>query len=101
MPMSFLYLTNGQAAQVWMNEHEDFWNRIEGIRFSISSKTKDQKMASKEIPNFEEIGTIFKDWYSRASCEGVLVRPDRYVFSSIHGKNDLDFAINKLKKLIF
>ena len=58
-------------------------------------------MGSKKIPTFEEIGAIFRDWYSKMSCKGVVVRPDRYVFSTIHEKNDLDLAINKLKKFYF
>ena len=101
MPMSFLYLTDGQAAQVWMNKYEDFWSRIGGVRFLISSKTIDWNMDLKKIPTFEEIGSIFRDWYSKMSCKGVVVRPDRYVFSTIHEKNDLDLAINKLKKFYF
>ena len=97
IPMSFLYLTTGQAAQVWMNEHEDFWAKLEGVRFSISSTAEDQNLSSKKIPTFEEVGTIFRDWFSKLSCKGVVVRPDRYVFSTIHNKYDLDFAITNLK----
>ena len=53
----------------------------------------------KDIVITKEVGKIFSDWSSKMSCEAVLVRPDRYVFSTIHNQEDINAAIKKLRTI--
>ena len=58
-----------------------------------------KETAQKDIVITKEVGKIFSDWSSKMSCEAVLVRPDRYVFSTIHNQEDINAAIKKLRTI--
>ena len=101
IPMSFLYISIGLNQQIWMDPHEVFWKTLDGVKIIILKEAERKKEMPEDIIVTKEVGNIFSDWSSKMSCEAVLVRPDRYVFSTIHNQGDLDTAIKKLKTIFY
>ena len=99
IPMSFLYISTGLNQQTWMDPYEIFWRKLGGIRIIIMKDAERKETTPKDIVITKEVGKIFSDWSSKMSCEAVLVRPDRYVFSTIHNQEDINAAIKKLRTI--
>jgi 3-(3-hydroxy-phenyl)propionate hydroxylase len=100
IPMSFLYISTGLNQQIWMDPYETFWRKLGGIRIIIMKDAERKETTPKDIVITKEVGKIFSDWSSKMSCEAVLVRPDRYVFSTIHNQEDINAAIKKLRTIL-
>ena len=77
-----------------MDPYETFWRNLGGIRIIIMKDAERKETTPKDIVITKEVGKIFNDWSSKMSCEAVLIRPDRYVFSTIH----IDLSSKSLKK---
>ena len=82
-----------------MDPYETFWRKLGGIRIMIMKDTERKETIPKDIIITKEVGKIFSDWSSKMSCAAVLVRPDRYVFSTIHNQEDINTAIKKLRTI--
>ena len=103
VPMEFLYMTAGAAAQAWLDGLEDAWRAIAGRRLIIvpgdaGLPTDLPARLPAGVELMRERGDTFARWCRRTGLGAVLVRPDRYVHAGVTGRGDLAARVKRLQR---
>lgn len=92
-PMEFLFVTEGTEAQGWMQAHAELWHKLHGAGVAFISEGD---AVSEGVLGMVETGNTFSGWAKTHGVRGVLVRPDRYVYSGVTNPNDLAEQLKRL-----